>query len=91
MGEEAVMPELGTGIRVQEDCVKEYRPSRMECLRNYSISIRFLSIGCIIEVGCKQIPFTTVKQGMEALNQYVNDPVSLRKLWEERFSKEEEL
>jgi len=91
MGEEAVMPELRTGTRVQQDCVKEYIPSRMECLRNYSINIRFLSIGCIIEVGCKSIPFSTVKQGMEALNQYVNDPVTLTKLWQERFDKEEEL
>ena len=91
MGEEAVMPELGTATRVQQDCVKEYRPSRMECLRNYGINIRFLSIGCIIEVGCKSIPFSTVKQGMEALNQYVNDPVTLTKLWQERFDKEEEL
>ena len=91
MGEEAVMPELGTATRVQQDCVKKYIPSRMECLRNYSINIRFLSIGCIIEVGCKSIPFSTVKQGMEALNQYVNDPVTLTKLWQERFDKEEEL
>lgn len=74
-----------------EDCVKEYKPSRMECLRNYSINIRFLSIGCIIEVGCKQIPFTTVKEGMEALNNYVANPYETRKIWEERFAKEEEL
>lgn len=74
-----------------EDCVKEYKPSRMEYLRNYSINIRFLSIGCIIEVGCKQIPFTTVKEGMEALNNYVANPYETRKIWEERFAKEEEL
>ena len=77
--------------RMIDDCVKEYRPSRNETLRDYRIEIEFLSMGCVIRIGCKSIPFSTIKQGMEALNQYVNDPVSLRKLWMERFSKEEEL
>ena len=74
-----------------ENCVKEYKPSRMDCLRNYTINLRFLPIGCIIEVGCKQIPFTTVKEGMQALNDYVANPYEVRKIWEERFAKEEEL
>ena len=91
MGEEAVMPQLATGSRVQEDCVKEYRPSRMECLRDYSINIEFLSIGCIIRVGCKSVPFATVKEGLKALNDYIANPYETRKIWEERFSKEEEL
>ena len=90
--EDELMPQLGTAPRVQEDCVKqEWTPSRNEALRDYRIEIEFLSMGCVIRVGCKAIPFSTVKQGMEALNQYVKDPVSLRKLWEERFSQEEEL
>lgn len=86
-----VEPILGSGAYVQEDCVKKYIPSRMEQLRDYSINIRFLSVGCIIEVGCKQIPFTTVKEGMEALNNYVTNPYENKKMWEERFAKEEEL
>lgn len=89
--EDELMPQLATGSPVQDGCVKEYKPSRMDCLRNYSINIRFLSIGCIIEVGCKQIPFTTVKEGMEALNNYVANPYENGKIWEERFAKEEEL
>lgn len=91
MREEAVMPQLETGSRVQEDCVKEYRPSRGECLRDYSINIEFLSIGCVIRVGCKSIPFATVKEGLAALNNYVVNPYETRKIWEERFSKEEQL
>jgi len=70
-------------------CEKEdYRPSRSECLRDYPINIRFLSIGCVIEVGCKSIPFSTVKEGMKALNDYVDNPYEVIKVWEERFSKE---
>ena len=80
MNEEAVMPEP-----------VEWKPSRMEALRDFQIGIKFLSIGCIISVGCKEIPFTTVKEGMKALNDYVVNPVETRKIWEARFSKEEEL
>ena len=82
-------PQLAAGTIVQEDCAEKYRPSRQECLREYEVRLRFLTLGCIIEVGCKSVPFTTVKEGMEALNAYVKDPIGLRKIWEERFAKEE--
>jgi len=69
----------------------DYRPSRGECLRDYRVEIEFLSIGCVIRVGCKSIPFATIKDGMKALNDYVANPYEVTKIWEERFSKEEEL
>lgn len=81
-------PELGRGAMIQDECVKEYRPSRTECLRDYQINIRFLSIGCVIEVGCKSVPFSTIEEGMKALNAYVANPYETRKIWEERFAKE---
>jgi len=72
-------------------CIKsnDYKPKRSEYLREYSISIRFLSVGCNIEVGCKSIAFSTIGDGMEALNQYVADPYETRKLWEPIFSSEQ--
>jgi hypothetical protein len=74
---------------IPEDCAKkEYKPSRQELLRDYSINIRFLSIGCVIEVGCKSVPFSTIKEGMAALNDYITNPYETRKIWEERFAKE---
>lgn len=79
------------GAMIQDECLKqaiEYRPSRTECLRDYQINIRFLSIGCVIEVGCKSVPFSTVEEGMKALNDYVANPYETRKIWEERFAKE---
>ena len=85
MREELTMPEP------VECSTKEYKPSRTECLRDYSINIRFLSIGCVIEVGCKSVPFSTVKEGMKALNDYVANPYETRTIWQERFAKEEEL
>jgi hypothetical protein len=70
---------------------KEYKPSRQDVLREYEIRIEFLSVGCIIRVGCKSFPFATVKDGMKALNDYVATPYEIKKIWEERFTKEEEL
>ena len=82
-------PTLGRGALVQDECAKEeYRPSRSECLRDYQINIRFLSTGCVIEVGCKSVPFSTIEEGMKALNDYVANPYETRKIWEERFAKE---
>ena len=95
MNENAVQrdpgPALGRGAMIQDECAKEYRPSNKEVLRDYPINIKFLSIGCMITVGCKEIPFSTVKEGMKALNDYVVNPYETRKIWEERFAKEEEL
>jgi hypothetical protein len=42
----------------------------------------------MINVGCKSIPFTTVAEGMAALNDYVNNPYEEVKKWEEKFSQE---
>lgn len=80
---------LSRRAMIQDECIaKEYRPSRTECLRDYQINIRFLSIGCVIEVGCKSVPFSTINEGMKALNDYVANPYETRKIWEERFAKE---
>ena len=69
---------------------EQWKPSRQECLRNYEVKIRFLTIGCIVSVGCKDIPFTTIKEGMEALNHYVAKPYETCQIWEKRFLEEEE-
>ena len=68
---------------------EQYIPSRMECLRDYEISIRFLSSGCLISVGCKQIAFSTIKEAMNAFTDYINDPYGTRQIWEKKFQEEE--
>ena len=85
------MNEIVEAPTMVEDCVKEYIPTKGEALRSYSISIEFLTIGCIVRVGCKSVPFSSIKEGLTALNNYVVNPVETRKIWEARFSKEEEL
>lgn len=90
MREELRMPGL-EAVQSNPVSTREHRPSRQDVLREYEIRIEFLSVGCIIRVGCKSIPFATVKDGMKALNDYVATPYETRKVWEEIFTKEEEL
>jgi hypothetical protein len=65
--------------------LKEYLPSRSEALRDYRIEIDFLTIGCIVKVGCKSIPFTSTDEAMKELNAYVKNPIEARKVWSKRF------
>jgi hypothetical protein len=82
MEEETVMPELNAGTRVQEDCEKQWRPSKNECLKNHQINIEFLSMGCIVRVGCMSIPFQFINDAMDAIKAYTEHPYEERQRWE---------
>ena len=85
-----VQQEVAVPTRYDQPTAEEqWKPSRQECLREYEVRLRFLTLGCVIEVGCKSIPFTTIKEGMEALNQYVAKPYETRQIWEKKFQEEE--
>ena len=60
---------------------KEYRPSNNEALRDHEIRIRFLSRGCVVSVGCKEIAFESVEKAMEELNNYVANPWEQQQIW----------
>ena len=78
-------PELG-----QKLMMKEYKPNKQEILREYELRIKFLSVGCVVSVGCKDIPFRSVKEAMVCVNDYVNNPYEESKKWRELFESEEE-
>jgi len=59
----------------------EYRPSNQEALREYEINIRFLSRGCVVRVGCKEIAFEDPTYAMAQINAYVNNPWEEQKKW----------
>lgn len=61
--------------------VDEYRPSNKEALREFEINIRFLSRGCVVRVGCKEIAFEDVASAMTAINAYVANPWEEQKKW----------
>lgn len=73
----------------RESYSKEYIPNKQQILREYEITIRFLSVGCVVRVGCKEIPFTNVGEAMEELNKYVNNPYEEQKRWNKIFESAE--
>ena len=55
--------------------------SKQRMLRDNDVHIRFLSIGCVIDIGCKSIPFEDVNEAMKELMEYVNNPEETVKKW----------
>lgn len=62
---------------------REYRPSTQQALTEHRIEIKFLSRGCVVSVGCKEIAFETVDAAMTELNAYVAEPYEMQKKWRE--------
>ena len=85
--EQAMRQELAVGRESMDQEAKtpetkEWRPSKQEALQEYEISIRFLSRGCVVRVGCKEIPFEDVSNAMAQLNEYVaGDTYEAQKKW----------
>jgi hypothetical protein len=75
--------------RPKQLMAKEYKPKKQEVLRDHHLGIRFLSVGCVVSVGCKEIPFRSVKEAMEEVNKYVENPYEESKRWKELFDGEE--
>jgi len=55
--------------------------SNQQALQEYEIGIRFLSRGCIVNVGCKTIAFETVESAMKEINEYVNNTYETQQKW----------
>jgi hypothetical protein len=82
--------EIGDRPMVDRECTKEeYKPNKQQILREYTIELRFLSVGCVVRVGCKEIPFTNVSEAMEELNKYVSNPYEEGKRWNKIFDSAE--
>ena len=72
-------------LRVPE--LHEYIPTRTELLQRHEIVLQFMSVGCLVRIGCKSIPFESVEDAMKELNAYVNNPHESIKKWEKIFGK----
>ena len=73
-----------TRMEVQQEVAckeEEYRPSNKEALREYEINIRFLSRGCTVRIGCKDIAFESAENAMAAINAYVANPWEEQQKW----------
>ena len=76
-------------VEMSELKIPEYKLKKQEILKEYEIRIRFLSVGCIVNVGCKEIPFRSVKEAMDKINKYVENPYEEGKKWHSIFDGEE--
>lgn len=56
-------------------------------LREYELSIRFLSSGVVVSIGCKQIAFETIDKAMEEINAYIKNPKASYEKWNKIFIK----
>ena len=74
-------------LRATEPVPEPSRPlTRQQLLAEYRISIRFLAKGCIVEIGCKEIAFSSVQSAMSAINDYVEDPKKAGDYWRGEFN-----
>ena len=67
---------------------EEYIRPRIDYLRDHEISIRFLSLGCIVRVGCKEIAFTSITEAMQEVNEYVANPKLLTDKYNKIFNEQ---
>ncbi len=59
--------------------------NKQQLLSRYSIKIDFLSRGCVVNIGCKSIPFEKVEDAITEINRYVNNPEEVEKEYNEKF------
>lgn len=87
--EEEVGLTMGNALidRPVEQCYdKQSCRSKQEILQQYEIRIQFLSVGCIVNVGCKSIAFNSVSDAMKELNDYVENPKESSDKWNKKFN-----
>jgi hypothetical protein len=65
--------------------IEKYIPPRHECLKEYEIRIKFLDVGCIVGVGCREIAFSNIDDAITELNKYFKDPYNIKEEWYETF------
>ena len=76
-----------TNDEIQMPQPKEWRPSVTDLLREYEVRIKFLSRGCIVSVGCREIAFEKLEDAMKELNEYVTNPYDVMQKWQKIFDK----
>lgn len=69
------------GPMVEPCPTEEYRPSRVQALQEYEIRIKFLSRGCIVSVGCKEIAFQDLSDAIHEINKYFTCPYETQQEW----------
>ena len=58
-----------------------YKPSAKELISRHEVRIQPLSIGCVVYVGCKSIPFLSISDAMKELEFYYSNPHAAYEKW----------
>lgn len=93
MRDQVYNPE-GATLRQHPLTIDEAVPSGLptltdqEVLQQHNIFIEFLSVGAMIRIGCKTIPFRSAKEAIEELYAYVNNPKREIERWKKIFNKQ---
>ena len=74
------MRDYDNNLKVPEP-IMEYKPTNHQVLQEYEIKLQFLSRGCIVHVGCKNIAFETIESAMKEVNEYVNNTYETQQKW----------
>jgi hypothetical protein len=81
MNEELGMSEPLLSEQQVKSMIEERKPSRQRSLQEYEITLRFLSKGMVIHVGCQQLAFSDVDEGLAELNKYLESPHDEQQRW----------
>ncbi len=81
MNEELGMSEPLLSEQQVKSMIEERKPSRQRSLQEYEITLRFLSKGMVIHVGCQQVAFSDVDEGLAELNKYLESPYDEQQRW----------
>jgi hypothetical protein len=81
MNEELGMSEPLLSEQQVKSMIEERKPSRQRSLQEYEITLRFLSKGMVIHVGCQQLAFSDVNEGLAELNKYLESPYDEQQRW----------
>lgn len=68
------------------DMKKEHEYTNQQLLQHHQITIRFLSVGCVVSVGCKEIPFGNNEAAMNAIKDYIKNPKESSEHWNKIFN-----
>jgi hypothetical protein len=54
---------------------------KLRLLSTYTVSIKPLASGCLVSVGCKDLAFSTLEEGLKEVNGYFDNPHEAYKKW----------
>ncbi len=75
-----------TIVREPGNYGSKHERSKQQLLSDYEIHIKFLSSGCVINIGCKSIAFSSSEEAIAELNRYFENPSKVDDEWQIKFN-----